>query len=115
MEQLICNPWFAGGAGLSVGVGVMILALAKWGRKIFVPEAPLSADVNSDHPTIARIWQKINEVEGRQVNLRTILPDTYVRRDDFREMRETQIRMENKLDHFMEDCRKGNCPSGKRV
>ncbi len=109
-EQLLCSPWFHAAVGVSVGVGLMILVLAKWGRKFLIGE---SGPENGDAPTIQRLWKKINEMEQRQVDLRTELPRDYVRTGALDKLEKGQQRIESKLDHFMEDCRRGDCAAGK--
>lgn len=111
IEQLLSSLWFHAAAGVSVGVGVMILALAKWGKKLFAPEMVTEESIN---PTVRAIWDKINEVEGRQITLRGELPKEYVHQDALKKLEDGQTRIETKLDHFMEDCRRGDCAAGRK-
>ena len=49
------NPYILLGVGLSVGVGIMIIGLAKWGRKIFTGEQPIEpagCPYASEHPKL---------------------------------------------------------------
>jgi len=111
-NQLLSSPWFHGAVGLSVGVGLMILLLAKWGRRIFTGDTPTEGE---NPGVIQRLWNKINDIESRQVSLRTIqLPQDYVNKNEFRELHEGQIRIERKLDEFMADCRRGDCAAGRQ-
>lgn len=111
LDNLLYSPWFHAAAGLSVGVGIMIIALAKWGKKLFAPEM---IPEGSNNPTVRAIWDKISEVEGRQMALRGELPKEYVHRDALKKLEDGQVRIENKLDHFMEDCRRGDCAAGRK-
>jgi len=110
-NQMLTSPWFHGAVGLSVGVGVMILALAKWGRRIFA----VDASTEGENPgVIQRLWNKVGEIETRQVSLRTIELPKYVNKNEFRELHEGQTRIERKLDEFMADCRRGDCAAGRQ-
>jgi len=55
-------------------------------------------------------WKRINRIEDRQEKLREeTLPNDYVRKDGLVEIDKKIDILFEKLDHFMEDCRKGLC------
>jgi hypothetical protein len=67
MEQfflnLAANPYFAACAGLSVGAGIIILFLSKYGTRIFFPGGT-SIEANA----LARVEKKIDSVDAKTEN-----------------------------------------------
>lgn len=57
---LAANPYFAACAGLSVGAGIIIIFLSKYGTRIFFPGG---TSVESNHLT--RLEKKIDEVSAK--------------------------------------------------
>jgi len=115
IDHILCSPWFHAAAGAIAMISIVILTLAKWGKVIFT-NGGKEANPTSNDPTVRAIWDKINVIEERQVELRTDLPRElryFVKHEDLHELKECQHRIEEKLDRFMEDCRKGNCAAGR--
>ncbi len=108
MDQLLCNPWFSGMAGAAVGIGILIIILAKWGSSIF-------RKINGENGgSIKTIWRKIDEMFRRQNELRDKLPDEYVRIDYLKILEAGQVRIETKLDKFINNCLTGKCALGRQ-
>jgi len=67
MEQfflhLAANPYFAASAGLSLGAGMMIVFLSRYGTRIFFPGGT-SIEAN----TLARMEKKIDSVDAKTEN-----------------------------------------------
>ena len=67
MEQfflhLAANPYFAACAGLSVGAGIIIIFLSKYGTRIFFP-----GGISTESNILARLEKKIDEVHEKTDN-----------------------------------------------
>lgn len=73
MESVYSHPIFLAALGLAVGAGVMILTIAKWGRKIFgLEEPPRSCPFAQDHPKFQQFMGE--SLEDRR-NMRNFLED----------------------------------------
>lgn len=109
IERIFLSDHFLLGLGLAVGPALIILGIVfiwfKWGN-------PLKKFTN-DNPVTKPLWDKLNVIEGRQISLREELPKEYVRNDRLEKLDNGLERIEKKLDHFMEDCRKGQCSAGR--
>ena len=73
MESVYSHPIFLAALGLAVGAGVMILTIAKWGRKLFGLEEPTRiCPFAQDHP---RFQQFMGESLKDRANMREFLED----------------------------------------
>lgn len=110
ISQILLNDHFLLGIGLAVGPAIILIAVAYAWFRYTKPLKKLGL-ANNEGKTL---WKKIDEMESRQVNLREILPQEYVRKELFISIEGRLISIDNELKAFMRDCRAGLCAAGRK-
>ena len=102
----ICTSWvFQGAAGGAVGVGIMILLLAKWGKKIFgVDSGTPTTEYQpcpfaGDHPTLQKFMGE--SLKDRE-DMRGFLEDI---NSDVKQVSKNVGEMKGKLDLLLQGAR----------
>jgi hypothetical protein len=73
MDVLLAHPIVLAAIGLAIGGGIMILAIARWGRKLFgLEETAKICPFAQDHPTFQKF---MGESIADRKNMRDFLED----------------------------------------
>ncbi len=110
ITQILTSDHFLLGLGLAVGPAIILIAIAYAWFRYGVPLKKLGL-ANSEGTTL---WKKIDEMETRQVDLRQVLPQEYVRKEYLEGIEAKITRIDTNLDTFMRDCRAGLCAAGRK-
>jgi hypothetical protein len=105
------------GGFIVIGILAFRFKLVRWGWAYGSEETQKTQGVNLGvlATTQNRVLERLDIIEDRQEILREVtLPNLYVRRDNMEDIKTSIRAIADKLNMFIESCRKGECAMGRK-